>query len=213
MGLYPTKRSLYPRLVILAMVSLVTVTAISAMGASLGMAQLSPPSEKLAQGGIIRVRDIWQQVYERLPDLPKENDYISTNTGQQAEDNTLIDRLIRYHIYIQNRPTQFRLDWKLTLADYLDANKIMRPEQYPRASVLQENPLEGDKKAIATLNKVERDALVDVLVSIFNPTATNPPSGSQPTENQSPSPPSDGNNSGFPFPPLPEPGDSELLLP
>ncbi|MGI0496933.1 hypothetical protein ACOKW7_00475 [Limnospira platensis CENA597] len=210
------KRSPYPRLVALAVASLVLFTAIATLTKSPTRAQIPPQhSSQLAQGGMLRVRDVWQQVYELLPDLPKENHHISTETGEPAEDNTLIDRLIRYHVYIQNRPTQFRLDWKLTLADYLGANKIMRPEQYPRARVLRENPLEGDKKAIGSLNRQQRDALVDVLVGIFNPSAANAVSERQPPADppSTPPPSNAGGNRRFSLPPLPQPGDSELLLP
>ncbi|UWU48232.1 hypothetical protein APLC1_3024 [Limnospira platensis C1] len=212
-----TRRAPYPRLVALAVASLIIFTAIATLTKSPTRAQIPPQeSSQLAQGGMLRVRDVWRQVYELLPDLPKENHHISTETGEPAEDNTLIDRLIRYHVYIQNRPTQFRLDWKLTLADYLGANQIMRPEQYPRARVLQENPLEGDKKAIGTLNRQQRDALVDVLVGIFNPSAANAVSERQPPADTPPIPPPSndaGDNGRFSLPRLPQPGDSELLLP
>lgn len=211
-----TDRSPYPRLVALAVASLVLFTVIATLTKSPTRAQIPPQqSSQLAQGGIWRVRDVWQQVYQLLPDLPKENHYISTETGEPAEDNTLIDRLIRYHVYIQNRPTQFRLDWKLTLADYLGVNKIMRPEQYPRASVLRENPLEGDKKAIASLNRQQRDALVDVLVGIFNPSAADTVSERQPPADPPSTPPSSNadDHPRFSLPPLPQPGDSQLLLP
>jgi hypothetical protein len=161
------------------------------------------------------VRDVWKQVYERLPDLPEENDYVSADTGEVAADNTLIDRLIRYHLYVQSRPPQFRFDWKLTLADYLGANELMKAEQYPSATSLRDNPMEGDRAAIATLSREERNALVDVLVSIFNPEAARaqsdpePPSG----DRRTPPPPPSSDDSDAPFPPLPDAGDAELLLP
>ncbi|MBD2663456.1 hypothetical protein B6N60_03347 [Richelia sinica FACHB-800] len=127
--------------------------------------------------------DIWQQVYAELPDLPKENQYISKENGQRAENNTLMSRLIRYHIYVKGRSPIYRLDWKLTLADYLDANETMYEATYPGNDSLKQNPIEGDRATIGKLTRRQRDSLVQVLVNIFNPTVfTLPPSTpTQPT--------------------------------
>jgi len=114
-------------------------------------------------------RDVWRDVYEMMPEIPLENQYVNAETGERDEDNTLISRLIRYHIFIKSRPRPFRLDWKLTLADYLGAYERMVRETYPGASVLTENPLEGDQAAIAALSRQQRDRLVHVLTSVFNP--------------------------------------------
>lgn len=124
------------------------------------------------QGAIAQQRispgDVWQKVYEQLPDLPRENKYISKDTGKIAENNTLGSRLIRYHIYVKERAPNYRLDWKLTLADYLGANEIMYDTSYPGNDSLRQNPLEGDRAAIKSLNRRQRDALVQVLVNVFN---------------------------------------------
>jgi hypothetical protein len=112
--------------------------------------------------------DIWQQVYQQLPDLPKENQYISKETGKVAENNTLIGRLIRYHIYVKERTPIYRLDWKLTLADYLNANETMYDVSYPGHDSLRQNPIEGDRAAIAKLSRSQRNALVQVLTNLFN---------------------------------------------
>ncbi|QSJ21010.1 hypothetical protein JYQ62_29250 [Nostoc sp. UHCC 0702] len=117
--------------------------------------------------------EIWQQVYQQLPDLPKENQYISKETGKVAENNTLASRLIRYHIYVKERAPNYRLDWKLTLADYLGANEIMYDSTYPGNESLRENPIEGDHTAIARLTRPQRNALVQVLVNIFNGNSQN----------------------------------------
>lgn len=114
-------------------------------------------------------RDLWRQVYELMPELPWENQYVSQATGEVDEENTLISRLIRYHIFVKGRPHPFRLDWRLTLADYLGAYERMGADTYPGGNVLTENPLEGDQAAIASLTRQERDRLVHVLTSIFNP--------------------------------------------
>ncbi|MBE8997510.1 hypothetical protein IQ274_04590 [Nostoc sp. LEGE 12447] len=117
--------------------------------------------------------DVWQLVYQQLPDLPRENKYISKENGKVAENSTLANRLIRYHIYTKGRAPVYRLDWKLTLADYLGANEIMYDTTYPGYDSLRENPMEGDRKAITRLTRSQRDALVQVLVNIFNPTSQN----------------------------------------
>ncbi|MEH2449725.1 MAG: hypothetical protein V7K18_29230 [Nostoc sp.] len=117
--------------------------------------------------------DVWQKVYQQLPNLPRENNYISKENGTVAENNTLVNRLIKYHIYTKGRAPIYRLDWKLTLADYLGANEIIYDTSYPGNDSLRENPLEGDRKAISRLTRSQRDALVQVLVNIFNPTSQN----------------------------------------
>ncbi len=146
--------------------------------------------------------DVWQLVYQQLPDLPRENKYISKENGQVAENNTLVNRLIRYHVYTKGRAPIYRLDWKLTLADYLGANEIMYDASYPGNDTLRQNPIEGDRKAITRLTRSQRDALVQVLVNIFNPTSQNTQS---PSPNTAPTP----NTSTTPQPP--QRGGAELL--
>ncbi|MBN3926543.1 MAG: hypothetical protein HWQ37_26240 [Nostoc sp. NMS4] len=141
--------------------------------------------------------DVWQLVYQQLPDFPRENKYISKENGKVAENNTLANRLIRYHIYTKGRAPIYRLDWKLTLADYLGANEIMYDTTYPGNDSLRENPIEGDRKAIKSLTRSQRDALVKVLVNIFNPTSQNtqspnPNTAPSPTTSTTPQPPQRG---------------------
>ncbi len=145
--------------------------------------------------------DVWQAVYQQLPDLPRENKYIRKENGQVAENNTLVNRLIRYHVYTKGRAPIYRLDWKLTLADYLGANEIMYDSSYPGNDTLRQNPIEGDRKAITRLTRSQRDALVQVLVNIFNPTQNT----QSPNSNTTPSP----NTSTTPQPP--QGGGAELL--
>lgn len=121
--------------------------------------------------------DVWQQVYQQLPDLPKENQYISKETGKVAENSTLISRLIQYHIYVKERTPSYRLDWKFTLADYLNANETMYDIAYPGNDTLRQNPIEGDRAAISKLTRNQRNALVQVLTNIFTP---NSPAQPQP---------------------------------
>jgi hypothetical protein len=165
----------------------------------------------------LRVGDAWQQVYQLLPDFPRENQYINRGTGKVAESNTLISRLIRYHVYVKIRPVNYRLDWKLTLADYLGANERIPAETYPSADTLRTNPFQNDVAVIRSLNRTQRDALVQTLVNVF--TARN--DASTPSATPTPQPPNV-----IPATPIapsvapqvkpqrePRPGDAQLLLP
>lgn len=146
--------------------------------------------------------DVWQIVYQKLPDFPRENKYISKENGKVDENNTLANRLIRYHIYTKGRAAIYRLDWKLTLADYLGANEIMYDTSYPGNDILRENPIEGDKSAIARLTRSQRNALLEVLVNIFNPNSQNIPA---PRPNTTPNPTTSTT------PQAPQQGGAELL--
>jgi len=141
--------------------------------------------------------DVWQIVYQKLPDFPRENKYINKENGKVAENNTLATRLIRYHVYTKGRSPIYRLDWKLTLADYLGANEVMYDSSYPGNETLRENPIDGDKAAIARLTRSQRNALVEVLVNIFNPNTQNtsaprPNTTANPTTSTTPQPPQGG---------------------
>lgn len=165
----------------------------------------------------IRVEDIWQKIYQQLPDLPLENTYVNQETGDVSTNNTLVSRLIRYHIYSKGRSTNYRFDWKLTLADYLGMNERMEPATYPSGTSLKTNPIEGDRAAVRRLTRAQRDALVNALVSLFNPQVNQPqPTSPQPAASPSPvvtpSPqPSPTTNPRFPR--QPQPGDADLLRP
>ncbi len=157
---------------------------------------------------VIPPQDVWREVYRQLPSLPLENQYISKETGEVASNDTLIGRLIRYHIYVKNRPPLYRFDWKLTLGDYLGVNDYLVEEKYPSSNTLGQNPMEGDRAAIQKLTRAQRNALVNVLASIFNPhpSETTPPT---PIPSPSPSPTSQPTT----IPRLPQPGDAQLLNP
>jgi hypothetical protein len=113
-------------------------------------------------------RDTSQQVYATIPDLPRENQYISKDNGKVATDNTLVSRMINYHYYQKGRAPNYRFDWKLTMADYLGANEIMYDSAYPGHDTLRQNPLAGDRAAIKKLNRHQRNVLVQTLVNIFS---------------------------------------------
>jgi hypothetical protein len=153
-------------------ITLTTLTVVGVLVFASGASELINTSLFDIQPAIAQQRvspgDVWQKVYEQLPDFPRENRYISKDTGKIAENNTLVSRLIQYHIYVKERAPNFRLDWKLTLADYLGANEIMYDTSYPGNDSLKQNPLESDRAAIKSLNRRQRDALVQVLVNVFN---------------------------------------------
>ena len=111
------------------------------------------------------------QVYQQLPDLPLENQYLSSETGAPAAENTLLSRLIRYHVYSKNRPTVFRLDWKLTIADYLGAFEPISASSYPDYG-LSENPYANDIAAIDSLSVEQRTRLVNILYETFTDPGT-----------------------------------------
>jgi hypothetical protein len=134
----------------------------------LGLGNSSFDSISPAVAQRISPSDVWELVYQQLPDLPKENQYHSKETGKVAENNTLASRLIRYHIYVKGRAPIYRLDWKLTLADYLDANETIYKSSYPGNDSLKQNPLDGDRTAIKKLTRNQRNNLVQTLVDIFN---------------------------------------------
>ena len=152
------------------------------------------------------------QVYENLSYLPQENQYLRQENGEVDTDNTLVSRLVRYHLFIKSRPTNFRLDWKLTLADYLGVNEKIKEARYPGYKTLQENPLPGDRQAINSLTRQQRNELVQVLMAIFNPQRDTsvqpqptPTPNPQVTPQPSPSPPNTIS--------LPKEGDAQLLMP
>jgi hypothetical protein len=154
----------------------------------------------------LRPEDVAVIVYQRLPYLPKENKYIRLETGSVAEDHTLVSRLVRYHQDVEKRPTRFRLDWKLTLADYLGVNEPMKPERYPGSTTLTANPIESDRQAIQKLNRRQREELVDILVSLYRPQQAD----TQPTPPKPTPAPSSADTPKRPT--LTKPGDAQLLL-
>ncbi|NJR65374.1 MAG: hypothetical protein HC772_08760 [Leptolyngbyaceae cyanobacterium CRU_2_3] len=164
---------------------------------------------------VLRTDDLWKQVYQLVPDLPLENQYVNKETRAVSQNNTLISRFIRYHIYTKGRTPVYRLDWKFTLADYLGANERISASVYPGADVLRTNPIEGDIAAIQRLTRRQRDALVQALVTVFSPTVSSPVNQPipaplpNPTASPTALPATPPNNSSR----EPRPGDAQLLIP
>ncbi|MCL1473703.1 hypothetical protein [Argonema antarcticum] len=183
-----------------------TVVGLTVFGwSSISVTSLLTPAPATAQQ--FKPQDVWRQVYQMLPDLPLENQYISRETGKQATDNTLVSRLVRYHIYVKGRPPMYRLDWKLTMADYLGANDFMGEGAYPGNDSLRQNPIDNDRAVISRLSRAQRDALINAIVSIFNPNVA-AESQRQPNPTPVQQPPAPNPNS---RPPQPQPGDAQLL--
>ncbi|MEA5420895.1 hypothetical protein VB712_16825 [Spirulina sp. CCNP1310] len=147
--------------------------------------------------------DVAAAVYAAMPELPLENHY--QQAGVTQPENTLIFRFLHYHQRLKRRSPLFRLDWKLTLADYLGANETINPEQYPFARQLQPEPSSADRAALNRLNQSQRETLVNLLVRLYDGPAAQPPAP-QPEPTPTPTPPTPTPSE------FPQPGDSRLLL-
>lgn len=170
------------------------------------IAQDSPPV--ISNTSSVRVEEAAAIVYQQLPYLPKENQYRRLDTGEIDPNHTLVSRFIRYHQDVKKRQTRYRLDWKITFADYLGVNELIDPDKYPGKLTLQTNPAATDIKAIQVLNRRQRQELVDLLALIYKPKASaNPaPPKASPTPQATPS--VDPRK-----PSLGKPGDAQLLMP
>ena len=163
-SLYPARRILYFALFVTVLVTVLCSAEVSPP--ILSNISLFGAQPAVAQQRVV-IGDVWQKIYQQLPDLPKENTYKAKEGGKVATDNTLVGRIIRYHIYTKGRAPNFRLDWKLTLADYLDANEIMYDYSYPGKDNLTTNPFDGDRAAVKKLSRSQRAALVQALTNAF----------------------------------------------
>jgi hypothetical protein len=126
--------------------------ALSFLLSPAAFAQLSSPT------------DVAQFVYQRMPTLAVENQYVRADNNKQAAESTLVSRLVQYHNAVKGRSPLYRIDWKITLADYLGINEVLEPETYPGRAFLKKNPIEGDLAVIQKLNSAQRNALVQSLV-------------------------------------------------
>lgn len=152
------------------LLGVLVATFVAFNGIALGAGQAQSPSRSINPAAIST------QVYTQIPELPLENQYISSETGEVATENTLVSRMIRYHLYIKNRPTTLRLDWKLTMADFLGAFERMSPADYPDYG-LRENPMAGDILAVENLSWGVRDRLTNLLYEAFASPTTASASG------------------------------------
>ena len=141
-------------------IGLFVSTAIAALLLSIAL------STPIAHARIVRTAETAQKIYTELPEIPLENQYFNQKLKKIDPNNTLINRILRYHAFTKGRPADIRLDWKLTLADYLGANDIMDPATYPSHDVLNKNPLDNDRAAVNTLTRSMRDQLIDRLIQL-----------------------------------------------
>jgi len=196
-----TKGKLRRRLPLI-LLALTSVCLFLGTDIKLGLMGIQP-----ATAQIFSSPDAWRKVYELLPSIPKENQYVNRETGKVDENSTLASRLIRYHVFVKSRPPGYRLDWKLTLADYLGVHQYLVESQYPGATTLRQNPMESDRAAISKLTRKQRDDLVNVLATIFNTNPPEAPATKPVTSPPPPKPPTPNNTK----PTLPQPGDAQLL--
>lgn len=169
---------------------------------------LTPP---IATAQAVRFQDAAEQFYQRLPDFPLENQYISKQTKKPATENTLARRLILYHTYVKGRSPIYRFDWKITLADYLGLNDYLVESVYPGADQLRTNPMKSDRAILSRLSRSQRNALVQALVDIY--TGNRTPQVLSPDPSSNPATSTSGARPQTPLVPLPKPGDAQLLMP
>ncbi len=165
-------------------------------------------SIKSVYGQNLRPEQAAEIIYQRLPELPKENGYYSAETGEINPNHTLMGRFIRYHKDFKRRSPQHPLDWKVTLADYLGVNQSIRESNYP-GSTLTSNPLTKDIEVMRQLSRRQRQQLVDLLVEIYNPQPQTTTNQGVPNETEGTSSPESTSET----PGLSRPGDAQLLTP
>ena len=168
---------------------------------------LKPLGLKTLKAQTLRPEQAAEIVYNKLPYLPQENQYRNVETGEIDPTHTLMSRFIRYHKDFKRRSPQYRLDWKVTLADYLGVNQSIRESNYP-GSTLRTSPLAQDIEVIRQLSRRQRQQLLDVLVEIYNPKPQQTTNQSVP--NQTEAIPEESSPS---TPNLSQPGDAQLLTP
>lgn len=165
-------------------------------------------------------QDAAKAIYQRLPDLPLENQYPRVDGDKKADPSTLVSRLVQYHTATKGRSPLFRLDWKITLADYLGVNEYLDERTYPGNGFLKKSALEGDRAAIRRLTLNQRNALVQALVEVHGggraPSAK--PQSSTAKPKPKPAPATGPGSADLLRPPAPQSparptGDAQFLLP
>lgn len=116
-----------------------------------------------ARAQLREIPRITSEVYAAMPDLPREDHYI-TSSGEDL-DSTFLRRVLLYHMRAEGRSLYSRLDWKLTFADYLGINLTMYAQLYPGHDQFSENPYSGDIAAFQSLSAAQRDRLLAALLA------------------------------------------------
>jgi hypothetical protein len=165
-------------------------------------------------------QDAAKAIYQRLPDLPLENQYQRSDGQKKAASSTLVSRMVQYHTATKGRSPLFRLDWKITLADYLGVNDYLDERTYPGNGFLKSSAMEGDRAAVRKLTLAQRNALIQALVELHGggraPAASAPASTAKPKPK--PKPATGPGSADLLRPPPPKQparptGDSQYLLP
>jgi hypothetical protein len=127
---------------------------------------------------------------------------------------------VQYHTATKGRSPLFRLDWKITLADYLGVNEYLDERTYPGNAFLEKSALEGDRVAIRKLTLSQRNALVQALVEVHGGgrTPAAPPQSSTAKPKPKPAPATGPGSADLLRPPTPKgparpTGDAQYLLP
>ncbi|MEN9225381.1 MAG: hypothetical protein Q6M54_07915 [Thermostichus sp. DRC_bins_24] len=123
-----------------------------------------------AQAQLRLIPDAARQVYATLPELPLENFYTPISpesAGPAPEEDTLVRRMMVYHLQVAGRSPTDRFDWQLTLADYFDVNEPIIAQRYPGADRLTVNPYAQDKAVVQSLNRQQRQALLRAILLAF----------------------------------------------
>ncbi|MEL7474795.1 MAG: hypothetical protein AAGJ55_01005 [Cyanobacteria bacterium J06555_12] len=112
-----------------------------------------------------RIRDIPEkaaQIYELVPDLPGS-----------GEDERWLQRVLLYHVRTKGRLTDSRFDWRLTFADFLEANEPIFADQYPPGST-ELNPLNGDREHFQAMTRQDRNEFLAAILEVYgNNSVTN----------------------------------------
>lgn len=101
-----------------------------------------------------RIDQAVDRVYAQFTDLPRL-------APPDQPGDTLVLRLVLYHIRVRGRPENSRLDWQFTLADYLGYNLNIDATNYPDGYAA----LERDKAALDALTRPQRQRLIRLLSS------------------------------------------------
>lgn len=134
-------------------------------------------------------REVAAQIYQQQPDLPLENQYVRKRSSKVVESSTLVSRLIEYHTLTKGRSPKFRLDWKITFADYLGLNEYLVENKYPGHAYLKTSPMQQDRAVIQSFNRQQRADLIQALVNLHTvgtvaaPAQTAPAAAPPPSEN------------------------------
>ncbi len=177
----------------------------------------SNPSPATAQGSRLRQlrpQEILVEASKQLTFIRPDNQYVDRQTKKIRPESTALARLIEYHVYGRGRSPLYRLDWKLTLADYLGAFELMDDDSYPGANQFVRNPVTTDRLQVRSWSRSQREQVVNTLTALYNPNSLKPaaplvfPNPNPAPPRPEPSPPKEPLNR-----PLPQTGDADRLKP